>query len=58
MSRPWTEGSTFCVLPSRSPRIDALNRCLEDFNHHYNRQRPHQALGGLTPWQYLQSTAA
>ncbi len=39
-------------------RIEPLNRCLDDFNHHYNRQRPHQALGGLTPWQYFQSTAA
>ena len=39
-------------------RIEPLNRCLDDFNHHYNRQRPHQALAGLTPWQYLQSTAA
>ncbi|MYA07976.1 MAG: transposase [Holophagales bacterium] len=33
-------------------RIEPLNRCLDDFNHHYNRQRSHQALGGLTPWQY------
>ncbi|MXZ38881.1 MAG: transposase family protein [Holophagales bacterium] len=39
-------------------RIESLNRCLDDFNYHFNRQRPHQALGGLTPSQYLQSTAA
>jgi hypothetical protein len=39
-------------------RIEPLNRCIQDFNHHYNHQRPHQALGGLTPWQYLQPTAA
>ena len=39
-------------------RIKPLNRCLDDFNHHYNRQRPHQALGGRTPWQYLQDKAA
>ena len=39
-------------------QIEPLNRCLDDFNHHYNRQRPHQALGGLTPWQYLHNRAA
>ena len=39
-------------------QIEPLNRCLEDFNHHYNHQRPHQALGGFTPWQYLQPRAA
>jgi len=39
-------------------RIQPLNRCLDDFNHHYNQQRPHQALGGLTPWQYLHNRAA
>ncbi len=39
-------------------RIEPLNRCVDDFNHHYNRQRPHQALGGRTPWQYLDDRAA
>ena len=39
-------------------RIEPLNRCLDDFNHLYNRLRPHQALGGLTPWQYLHNSAA
>ena len=39
-------------------RIEPLNRCLDHFNHHYNHQRPHQALGGFTPWQYLQPRAA
>ena len=39
-------------------RIESLNRCLDDFNHHYNHQRPHQALDGRTPWHYLHNCAA
>ena len=39
-------------------QIEPLNRCLADFNHHYSHQRPHQAFGGHTPWQYLHDTAA
>ncbi len=30
-------------------QIEPLNRLPDDFNDHYSYQRPHQALGGLTP---------
>jgi putative transposase len=37
-------------LPSN---VDDLNPILDSFQHLYNHHRPHGALGGLTPAQYL-----
>lgn len=34
-------------------RVEALNPLIESFQHLYNHHRPHNALGGLTPAQYL-----
>lgn len=31
------------------PTLSALNRSLRRFRHHYNHERPHQAIGGATP---------
>ena len=35
--------------------VQALNPILDAFQHLYNNHRPHGALGGLTPIQYLPS---
>ena len=37
-------------LPSRIPE---LQRELNAYLDHYNRERPHRALGGLAPLEYL-----
>ena len=39
-----------CELPHQ---IDKLQPLVDAFAHRYNHQRPHQALGDLTPAQYL-----
>lgn len=36
-------------------QLDQLNRCIDRFSHLYNTYRPHGALQGLTPAQYLAS---
>ena len=38
--------------------VDALNPILDSFQHLYNHHRPHGALAGLTPAQYLKSIRA
>ena len=35
------------------PSVEAINPILDSFQHLYNHHRPHGALGGLTPAQYL-----
>jgi transposase InsO family protein len=35
------------------PNVEAINPILDAFQHLYNHHRPHGALGGLTPAQYL-----
>jgi transposase InsO family protein len=42
-------------LPSR---LDELNPLIDAFQHRYNTWRPHGALGGKTPQQYLQDRQA
>jgi transposase InsO family protein len=42
-------------LPSR---LDDLNPLIDAFQHRYNTWRPHGALGGKTPQQYLQARQA
>ncbi|HXF54858.1 MAG TPA: integrase core domain-containing protein [Hyphomicrobiaceae bacterium] len=39
-------------------RLDQLNPLIDAFQHRYNTWRPHGALGGLTPAQYLQARQA
>lgn len=39
-------------------RLDELNPLLDAFQHRYNTWRPHGALGGKTPAQYLQARQA
>jgi transposase InsO family protein len=36
-------------------QIDRPQPLVDRFAHHFNHHRPHQALGDLTPAQYLQS---
>jgi transposase InsO family protein len=38
--------------------VDALNPILDSFQHLYNHHRPHGALAGLTPKQYLDQRRA
>jgi len=38
--------------------VDALNPILDSFQHLYNHHRPHAALAGLTPAQYLSTIRA
>jgi putative transposase len=42
-------------LPSR---LDRLQPLVDAFAHRFNHHRPHQALGGQTPAQYLKSVSA
>jgi transposase InsO family protein len=35
--------------------LPTLQTALRGFEHHYNHQRPHQALGYATPYAYLQA---
>jgi len=39
-------------------RIDKLQPLVDAFAHRFNHQRPHDALGGLTPAQYLKTLSA
>jgi putative transposase len=39
-------------------RLDRLNPLIDAFQHRYNTYRPHGALGGKTPAQYLQARQA
>jgi putative transposase len=39
-------------------RLDRLNPLIDAFQHRYNTYRPHGALGGKTPAQYLQAHQA
>lgn len=39
-------------------RLDQLNPLIDAFQHRYNTWRPHGALGGKTPQQYLQARQA
>lgn len=39
-------------------RLDELNPLIDAFQHRYNTWRPHAALGGRTPAQYLQARQA
>lgn len=39
-------------------RLEELNPLIEAFQHRYNTWRPHAALGGMTPAQYLQARQA
>ncbi|MEO8811918.1 MAG: integrase core domain-containing protein, partial [Caulobacteraceae bacterium] len=34
-------------------KLEALNPILDSFQHLYNHHRPHGALGGMTPANYL-----
>ncbi len=36
-------------------KIEKLQACVDDFARHFNTQRPHDALAGLTPAEYLKS---
>jgi transposase InsO family protein len=36
-------------------RIEKLQACVDAFADHFNTQRPHDALAGLTPAEYLKS---
>ena len=39
-------------------RVDQLNPLIDAFQHRYNTHRPHGALGGKTPAQYLAARQA
>jgi hypothetical protein len=39
-------------------KIEKLQACVDAFAHHFNSQRPHDALAGLTPAEYLKNLAA
>jgi transposase InsO family protein len=38
--------------------VEALNPIIDSYQHLYNHHRPHGALAGLTPKQYLQKNQA
>jgi transposase InsO family protein len=48
-----THTEEFYEVEDFSLEIPALNRCLLSWERTYNTIRPHQALGYLTPQQYL-----
>jgi transposase InsO family protein len=48
----------FYALYDLPDRLDQLNPLLDAFQHRYNHYRPHGALGGKTPAQYLQHRQA
>jgi putative transposase len=43
----------FYAVYDLPPNVEAINPILDAFQHLYNHHRPHGALGGLTPAQYL-----
>jgi len=43
----------FYAVYDLPPNVQAINPILDAFQHLYNHHRPHGALGGLTPVQYL-----
>jgi putative transposase len=48
-----TAREEFYACTSVAPRLEALQPALRDYEDTYNTIRPHQALGYLTPQQYL-----
>jgi len=48
----------FYALYDLPTRLDELNPLIDAFQHRYNTWRPHGALGGKTPAQYLQARQA
>ncbi|HXF53080.1 MAG TPA: integrase core domain-containing protein [Hyphomicrobiaceae bacterium] len=48
----------FYALYDLPARLDQLNPLIDAFQHRYNTYRPHGALGGNTPAQYLQARQA
>ena len=49
-----THTEEFYELSSADPTVSALLVELREWEHTYNRIRPHQALGYLTPWEFIQ----
>jgi transposase InsO family protein len=47
----------FYAVHDLPPRVEALNPFINSFQHLYNHHRPHGALGGATPAQYLRTRA-
>lgn len=43
----------FYAVYDLPPKVEAINPILDAFQHLYNHHRPHGALGGLAPAQYL-----
>jgi putative transposase len=48
-----TDREEFYACTNVEPRLEALQPALRDYENTYNTIRPHQALGYLTPQQYL-----
>ena len=48
-----TDREEFYACTAVEPRLEALRSALQDYEDSYTTIRPHQALGYLTPHEYL-----
>jgi transposase InsO family protein len=50
-----THTEEFCEVTDAEPGLPSLGAALAEWEHVYNTVQPHQALGYLTPAEYLAS---